>query len=351
MADTTPHALYTTDDGQPIITHSMIKSFRRCPRQALYKYHDRLKPKSISKPLKRGVWIHALLETHYKGGDWRETHKQYTYQFSKLFEEEQAKLGNLPVEIENLITSYFWHYRHDADWKVVETEYTFETEFPDGTIYRCRVDNLVETPYGLYLVDHKSHRILPDLDFRLLDAQSALYIWCARKNKVPVKGFIWNYLKTDAPKQLRFKLDGGLYARQGETDYPTARRSILEAGKELSNFQPMLDSLKAQRYQHGAMQLSSFFRRDTLEKDNEMIKKVVREAIHTTKRANAYPFHKRDFVERNVDPRGCKYMCGYMDLCTTELMGGNTDLVLHHGYIEGDAMDYYKDHEEEMKDK
>lgn len=341
--------LYTTDEGQPIVTHSMLKVVRRCPRQALYKYHDRLKPKQVSKPLKRGTWIHSLLEAKYKGNDWEAEHARLTAQFGQLFEEEQETLGDLPTELKNLMDSYVWHYKDDADWEVVETEYTFETEFPDGTLYRCRVDNLVETPYGLYLVDHKSHAQLPDLSFRLLDAQSALYIWCARRNGVPVKGFIWNYLKTKPPAKVKFKLDGGLYARQGDTDYITAVRSIRDAGKSPRDHVDMLNRLKRQRYEHGAMQLSPFFRRDTLEKNNDMIKRVVKEAIHTTKYANGYPFDKRDYVERVVDARGCKYMCGYMDICTTELMGGNVDLVRRQGYIENsDAMDYYTDHQEEV---
>lgn len=341
--------LYTTDDGQPIITHSMIKTMRRCPRQAMYKYHDRLEPKALSKPLKRGKWAHSLLETKYKGGDWRTTHHDLTVEYEKLFEEEQERLGDLPSEMDALMRSYNWHYRDDADWTVLETEYTFETELPDGTLYRCRVDNLVETPYGLYLVDHKTHNQLPDESFRLLDTQSCLYIWCARRNKVPVQGFIWNYLKAKAPAQLKFKLDGYLYKRQGETDYPTALRSIKRAGKDPRDFRDLLLSLKKQRYEHGAMQLSPFFRRNWLDKNDDMIRRVVKEAIHTTKRANAYPFHKRDYVER-VPDRSCKWMCGYMDLCTAELLTGDGAIVRHNGYNENaDALDYYTDHEEQMR--
>lgn len=341
--------LYISDAGIPIITNSMISTFKRCPRKALYKYHDRLKPKTVSKPLKRGTWIHSLLETHYKGGDWHHTHTALSAQFDKLFEEEQEHLGDLPNEINNLMKSYFWHYRDDADWKVVETEFTFETPLPDGTLYRCRVDNLVETPYGLYLVDHKSHKQLPDEQFRLSDTQSALYIWCARKNKVPVDGFIWNYIKTEAIKPLKFKLDGGLYAKQGATDYLTALRSIKAAGKDPQQFRDMLIGLKKQRYAHGEMQLSPFFRRNVLDKNSDMIKRVVKEAIHTTKRAYDYPFDKRDYVER-VPDRSCRWMCGYMDLCTAELMNGDGAIVRRHGYTEdNDALDYYMTDEDDDK--
>lgn len=344
-------ALYETEDGQPIVTHSMIKTFRRCPKQTQYKYVERLKPKHESAPLKRGKWIHALLEVHYKGGDWKEEHKRWVSKYRKLFEEEQEKLGDLPREIAHLMDSYFWHYRYDEDWKVLETEFTIECELPDGTLYRGRVDNLVETRFGLYVVDHKSHKSLPDTNFRLIDAQSALYIWAANKLGIPVQGFIWNYIKYLPPKPLKFNKNGTLSKRQGDTDYPTAYRSIKAAGfdpKE-ERFAGLLKMLKSHRYQPDSMQLSPFFRRDTLEKSNDVIQQVVREAFHTTKRMHKYPFHKPHLVER-VPDRSCSWMCSFKDLCTAELMGGNADNVRRLQFKEGDPMEYYYDQKEEEKD-
>lgn len=340
--------LYKTDDGKPIVTHSMLKTFRRCPKQTQYKYAERLKPKLESSPLKRGKWIHALIEAHSRGEDWKEEHQRWTRQFKKLFEEEQEKLGDLPTEIGRIMRGYFWHYEHDEDWKVLETEFTIECELPDGTLYRGRVDNLVETRFGLYVVDHKSHKTLPDMNFRLLDAQSALYIWAANKIGIPVQGFIWNYIKAVAPKPLKFNKDGSLSKRQGETDYPTAITSIKRAGQDPRDpeFRDLLKFLKSQRYQPDSMQLSPFFRRDTLEKDSDVVMQVVKEAYHTTRRMHKYPFHRPEIVER-VPDRSCTYMCSFKDLCATELMGGNADNVRRLQFKVGDPMDYYFDQKEE----
>jgi hypothetical protein len=63
----------------------------------------------------------------------------------------------------------------------------------------------------------------------------------------------------------------------------------------------------------------------------------------------AYPFHQRDIVERNVDSKGCKYMCSYTDLCTTELMGGNTTFILGKTMKVGDPQDYYEDRAGDVK--
>lgn len=345
MSNPPEHFLYEDDDGTPIVTHSMLKTMRRCPRQTLYKYRDRLKPRSISVPLKRGTWIHALLEEHYKGGDWKEVHKELSNHFYALFEEEREKLGDLPNEIYTLMTSYFWHYRDDQDWEVVEVEIKVETKLPDGSIYRLRLDLLVKTPWGLYIVDHKSHKKLPDFSDRLRDSQSAMYLWALRKEGYDVKGFMWNYLRTNAPTQLKFKLDGGLYARQGETDYPTAYRSLIKQGYDPKEWKDLLLPLMRHRYVHGGAQLSPFFRRDTLNKDDEMLDRSMSEYLHTVKRMRSYDFEDRDAVERVVD-RSCNWMCSYKDLCVTELVGGNADMIRRKMFRTGDPLDYYQDQKE-----
>lgn len=344
-------SLFRLEDGREVITHSMIKKFRRCPKSAQYAYVDRLKPKLESGPLKRGKWIHALLEVHYKGGDWKAEHAAWTQKYYKLFEEEQEKLGPLPKDIGQIMRGYFWHYRNDEDWKVLETEFTIEAELPNGVLYRGRVDNLVETRYGIYLVDHKSHNVLPDTTFRLLDAQSVLYIWAARRNGIPVKGFIWNYIRAKPQSHWRFTQKGELYKKIGDTDYPTAYMDLKRKGLDPTDerWADRLNQLKAFRYQPDSMQLSPFYRRDTLEKDTDLIRRVVKEALHTTKRFAKYPFHLTESVERNPD-RSCVWGCSYTNLCTTELMGGSADMVRKREFKIGDPMDYYQDVPEEEKE-
>jgi hypothetical protein len=343
-------ALYLTDDGQSVVTHSMIKSARDCMNMTKYKYAERLKPKSEQGPLKRGKWIHALLEVHYTGGNWRDEHKKWVKEYKALFEEEQEKLGPLPEMIEQIMRGYFWHYKNDEDWIVHETEFTVEAEFPDGTLYRGRVDNLVETRYGLYLVDHKSHNYLPGSTHRLLDAQSVLYIWAARKMKIPVKGFIWNYIRAKPQSKWRFKQNGELYANIGETDFPTAVASLKAAGKNYKDpqWRERLLALQKMRYQKDAMQLSPFFRRETLEKDNALIKEILSSAIRTANTLNTYDFAAPG-VERNPGRR-CEWGCSYTNLCTTELLGGNADMVRKREFKIGDPMDYYVDRKDEKEE-
>lgn len=353
---TTPAGLYIDDDGRVISTHSMLKTFRRCPKQAEFKYVHRLKPRLLGGPLKRGTWVHLLLEEHHSGRDWRILHKKLSHQFSQLFDEEKDFYGDMPTEIAHLMSSYVWHYKNDP-WKVHKTEFQVEAPFPDGTIYRGKIDALIENQFGFWLVDHKTHKSLPDHNFRLLDAQSALYLWAAQWMGIPVLGFIWNYIRWKAPSTPAILKDGSRLSKSPcDTDYPTYYRALKQYQQDYPNFKITEEYreraryLQSLRYQPGGAQASSFFRRDVLEKSPEMIERVALENYHTARRMNAYDFQKGAAVERVVE-RSCTFNCSFVDLCTVDLMGGNTRPLIKQNYTIGDPQDYYNDRAGEIRDK
>lgn len=343
-------------DGVPVITHSMLKTFKRCPKQAEFKYAQRLKPRLLGSPLKRGVWIHSLLEAYHMGEDWEKVHRKYIHEFQALFEEEQEMYGDLPSDIHKVITSYIWHYQKDP-WIFHEVEKTLEAKLPNGVLYRGKVDAIVETQFGLFLVDHKSHKTLPNLDFRIKDPQSALYLWAAWENGIPVQGFIWNYIKWKPPTVPQLLKDcTRLYRVAVDTDYPTYVKAIKKYKAEYPDkFKITLDYknkaeyLKRQQYEFGHPQTSSFFRRDILEKSKAQVERVVKENAYVAEVMNSYPFNDSEIVGRIVD-RSCSYSCSYADLCAVDLIGGDTARMIRQNYIVGDPNDYYEDRAGDIKD-
>lgn len=337
--------IYQDDDGRFITTNSMIKSFHRCPKQFQYKYIQRLKPRVYSKPLERGTWIHTLLEFYYTGRDWKAEHRRLSANFNELFDEEREALGDLPDECYRLMQSYLWHYgANKADplhgWEVLEAEYTIEAEFPDGDTYRGRTDLLIRDEYGVWIVDHKSHKRLPDLNFRLLDMQSAMYLWALRQQGVDVQGFIWNYLRTVAPTKPELLKDGTrLSRRKIDTDYPTMVKAIQEYGLNPSDYADQLNYLKSTRWRHGEIQTSTFFRREVLYKDDALLDHVAAEAFRAKKRMEAYGFERAD-VER-VPDRSCQFSCSYLNLCTAELFGSGEHLRRKDFIADSDPLAYY----------
>lgn len=352
--------LYHDDEGNVITTHSMIKTMARCPKQAQYKYHERLKRRFVTarqKPLKRGTWFHSLLEEYYAGRDWKAKHRELSLQYAELFDEEKDALGDLPRECLRLMKSYLWHYGADKSdpyhgWDVKGTELTLECPWPDGEgIYRCRLDIMYEDEWGLWIGDHKTHKALPGHTQRLQDYASALYIWCARENGYPVQGFVWNYIKTKPPTVPQLAYEGTsrerLSVAKVETDYPTfylAVKGYIENGSSITmaDYAQQLRALKSQRWKRGEVQSSPFFRRDTLEKDDAMLARVVASAMRTRDRMHGYDFSDAESVERTTD-RSCEWMCDYTDVCTAELFYGDASVIRKQQFRTGDPLDYYQE--------
>lgn len=335
------------DTGQAISTHSLLKTFRRCPRQTYYKYVHRLTPKNVGKPLKRGTWVHKLLEVHYKGGDWKEEHQRLSRDFNRLFDEEKDFYGDLPREIYQIMQSYFWHYANH-DWKVLDAEFVLEVELPDGALFRCKIDLLVEDQFGLWIVDHKSHKRLPSLDYRILDAQSGDYIWAALKNGLKVQGHIWNYIRWKAPTKPSLLKSGRLSHKVLDTDYPTFAKALKEYGIDPRGdawAMQKLKHLKGLRYEHGMPQRSTYLRRDVLEKTPALLNQVARELYHTHKRMNEYPWDSPELIER-VPEQSCTFLCSYTDVCAAELWGNNMNPIIKSRYKVVDPMAYYHDERE-----
>lgn len=340
------------EDGVAITTHSMIKTMRRCPRQTLYKYHDRLKPRMQTRPLTFGNWMHGLLEAHYKGQDWREKHKEFCEIYDQLFDEEKDTLGNLPRDCARLMVSYLWHYKEDH-WIVHEVEFTIQTRWPDGSIYRGKVDMIIEDDYGLWVVDHKNHKRLPGYSFRELDTQSPLYVWAIRRGDpesgiqpIPVRGFIWNYLRTASPGIPKLIKDGSRLSKvMGDTTYPVWYKAMRDLGLDpkAEEYAHTRKRLLSDRFKPGETGTSTFFQRHVLERDDAMLHRLAAEAFRTHRRLHSYPFDQRDSVERTPDFRGCEFACSYLRLCRTELHGGITANILRQDFKVGDPLEYHSD--------
>lgn len=339
---------YLDEDGRQIVTQSMLKTFTRCPKWAEYKYVRRLSPRMEGGAPKLGKWMHRLQEVHYMGGDWQVHHGILTAKFREMFEEEQSFYGDMPTIAERLMRAYVWHYEHDH-WQVLETEFTAECEFPDGKIYRMRADMLVEDQFGVWLVDHKWPKTLPDPTFRLLDRQSALYLWALRRLGMDIQGFIFNYGRRKMPSTPQItKKTNQISTRVLDTEYVTlveALRKYKAEGYQIPvKLITLAKTLRSHQYRDGEPQKSKFFYRHVVEKSPAMVRQVAGESYHTAKRMEKYPFHRPEIVERVVD-KSCTYLCPFTDLCTTELIGGNVTAVMR-GYVQKDPMEYYRDDRE-----
>jgi|SRR5690606_2988966 len=334
--------------AEVLITNSLIQCFKGCQQKTKYKYVDLLVPKVPRgmKPLKRGSWFHELLEAKYGGESVTAAHKRNVAQFNRLLPEEREDLGDLPNEMVALYKAYQWHYRRDDSWKVHEVELKLEADLPNGYQGQGKMDALVEDENGdLWAVDHKTHERLPDWSYRMLDPQSLFYIWLCWQNNIPVRGFIWNYVVPKPPQPLKFKIKGGLYAKQSPVlDYPTALASVPEEEKDNPEVIELLQQLEQVRYDPNEPQTSPVFRREVIEKDPHTVERMVQDISASAARFERFVLALEEdpniVVERTVG-RNCDW-CEYRQLCIAELMDTNPDYVRRKHFQKGDPMAYYQ---------
>lgn len=318
-----------------VITNSMMKSKNRCNRQWWYKFEKELVPKYSTLPLKRGSWLHELLEAKYNGTGWKKKHKELSGQFNRMFEEEREMYGDLPRITANIMKSYDYHYREeDSGLIVIDTEQVIQVDLPHGHTMEFKFDAVVEDEYGVWLMEHKSHKTIPKADYRFLDMQTAKYVWGLNQDGRygEVTGVIWNYIRTKEPTKPKLTKLGRLSRARIDTDVLTYYNALVEYGLDPHEFRDVLSRLKNHQ---------TFFRRERVPKQTRVIETLVKETVLVA-----------DEIEKGVRPirsieRGCEFACSYRDICITQLYGGDAKDVIKRNYRKATPDDYYGYHDEE----
>lgn len=269
------------------VSFSELKTWRTCRQMYHYKYRERLEPRLKSPALKRGAWMHSLLEAYYKGEDWRETHRSLVKQFNELLEEEKEYYGDLPSECEYLMSLYAETYRD----KPILVEHEFE-KFPispsSKVLLKGRIDLVIEDPKrGIWLVEHKTASRIPNEDERLVNPQVALYIPVVERILgTKVQGVLWDYIRTKIPKRKESKL---------------LERRYLPANEKIIS---------------------------------QLLREVRIAAIEAKKLTNVY---------RSLHPLVCR-LCGFKSLCMAELMGLDASFVRRAEYkVRGESIEEKED--------
>lgn len=311
-----------------LITNSMVKTLNNCNREFYYKYGKQLVPKYTSLPLKKGTWLHELLEAKYNGTGWEKRLKQLTREFNRLFDEEKEMYGDLPRICANIMRSYDYHWREeDSGLTVIATEEVVQVPLPHGHTYEFKFDAIVEDDYGVWLMEHKSHRKIPDADYRFLDMQTAKYVWGLNELGTygNIMGVLWNYIRTKEPTKPKMTKMGRLSRAKIDTDVLTFYNALVEYDLDPHDFRDVLSRLKHHQ---------TFFRRERQPKPPRVIETLVKETVVVA-----------DEIEKGVIPirsiaRHCDF-CSYKDLCITQLYGGDAKSVVKLNYRKGTKADYY----------
>lgn len=321
------------------LSHSELKTFRRCKRQYYYKVVEGLEARLVDPKLKFGTWFHELLRAHYSGKDWKKAHAKELKKFNNLFLEEREHYGDLPDLAERMMYSYLWRYRkQEAEWEVLHIEERFDIHFAEGDMFSFKPDLIVRdhsTPQkDIWVVDHKTTRSIPSAEWRLEDLQSTLYPWALREaTDLEPKGFIFNYIRRKAPTIPSINKDGSISKRRIDTDYPTMARFLLEyyevdTVKELpTKWKKRLANLKLE---------DKFFKRSKIVKDEALVSRQMAEFEYTAQEIDIWLEMSQE--NPHMDPwtrtmiPSCEWDCDFHDLCAIELLGQDSKFMRRSKY-------------------
>lgn len=312
------------------ITNTMVRTAQRCQMQYLYKFEDMLAPNRPGIPLKRGSWIHELLEIHYTGGDWRLHHMKLRAQFLKMFEEEREYYGDLPDHCNRLMRGYLLKWaEEDKNMRIICAEQEFTVKLPHGHTLQFKVDLVTEDEYGVWLWEHKTHKTIPRSDYRFLDVQTTRYLYGLAKNGLRPTGILWNYLRTKPPTVPKLTPKTGVLSnRKIDTELYTYLVTLKKLGLNPRNHRDKINWLRRSE---------EYFRRVRTPRPWSVVNQLVREAVVTA-----------DRIERGIQPvrsvdRTCEYACSYKDLCITDLYGGDSESLIKANYHTREPGEYYGD--------
>lgn len=318
------------------VSWSRIKSWRRCKNQHFYRYEMRIVPKRPAVPLFRGRILGDALDARAEGRDFEEVLAKYEAEYKKLFIEEREFYGDLIGDCRAILQRYCKTYKHEKlkylpDPKTGKPyELKVEFELFDDVLFIGYIDKMAKDKQGrLWVMDHKSHKQIPDEGDRFLDLQLVTYVWAAPLAGLPKPdGVLWDYIRTKPPSVPPLLKNGELSkAAKIDTDYETYMAAIKDNGLKVSDYKDMLKSLEGAE--------AKFFKRVPLPHPNkELVKNMVSDLTTTAHEIK----HLGDVDRVRSMDRMCK-SCSYFTICMAELRGLDSEFIRKHEYQSREEFD------------
>lgn len=298
-----------------------MKVWRRCHKQYDYKYNQRLAKRRPSLPLIRGSILGEMIDAHSTKGRLKPAdviHKYYR-KYRRLFRAEKEYYGDILGECDRIFKGYIAHWADDP-LKFVRAEALVTVDLGSDIRFIGYVDKIAEDKRKLlWILDHKSHKFIPNDEVRFSDLQTVFYVWAwnTQSPKDPVSGIIWDYLRTKPPTVPEVLKSGELTRRENlDSDYATYLKAIKDNKLDPDDYEDELKRLRKKE--------SKFYKRVPLPNPNPaMIEQIVTEAKNT-----AIEIRNLGGVlaDRNMT-RECPHDCDFFELCQAELRGLDSNFV------------------------
>ena len=301
---------------------SKVQTWRSCNKRYEFSVIRNLQAKRKPEQLLRGTILHEMLEAHDNGDSAPDVWVAYEEVYRSMFEAEREFYGeNFMGDIWRIYRGYVRRYQH-SDWIILATEGLVRTQLTPKIEFEGHYDLRVASNRRHWLVDRKSHKVIPTAEERFNNFQLLLYVeaWNREHSKDIVEGVIWDYLRTKAPTIPEVLKSGALTRRKDlDTDVYTYRKAIRDNELDENGYLPYLRELE----KRGA---DRFYQRVPLPvPSKEMVKTVVQEFTQTAEMMRTAKHFPRNATYQ------C-HRCEFFKLCNAELAGINAKFVEKDGY-------------------
>lgn len=311
---------------------SKVQAWRSCNKRYEFSVIRNLQAKRKPAQLLRGTILHEMLEARDHGQhagklllkqSASEVFLKYDAQYGKLFEEEREFYGeNFMDDIWRIYKGYTRTYKGD-DWKVLATEGLVRTQLTPKIEFEGHYDLRVSHSSRRWLVDRKTHKVLPTAEERFNNFQLLLYVeaWNREHPKDRVEGIIWDYLRTKAPTIPEVLKSGQLTRRKDlDTDVHTYRKAIRDNELDEDGYDYYLKELEKRS-------VDKFYQRVSLPiPSREMVNTVVQEFTQSAEMMRTAKHFPRNATYT------CARRCEFFRLCNAELSGINAKFVEKSDY-------------------
>lgn len=279
------------------VSHSKLKDWKMCRQLYYYRHVEGLRPRKKSNALYMGSMLHDMLKVFNEGGKWKEVLEDYQKQFKKLFLEEQEDLGDIIGNAKRIIEGYIKKWGEPLPFISIE-EKMKGIKFIKGTSLTIKTDGVIDDN-GYWLIEHKSTKKFRSDQVSLFDPQGILYLWGLRELGMPIKGILWDYIRTKPPTIPRILKDGTVSRKASiDTDYGTYYNTIVASGNETKDYVDMLEMLENQE--------EAFYKRPILVVPEPTIKLVIADLKQTAMEISRL----QNYPTRNISTitcRGCQF--------------------------------------------
>ena len=317
------------------VHQSHIKTWRRCKRQYYYSYILKIEKRRRSYPLMRGTVVHDMIERHANGEDPWPALEEMRVKYTALWDEEREYYGDPIAEITSIMKGYFRWYKEDplVPVHLLPTmtrfaEFEFEVDLTPSIVMKGKIDMVAHDRMRRnWLVDHKTHKVLPTGDLKYSDIQSAIYVWAARavNPKIALEGVAWNYLRWKAPTVPLMltgkKSKGTMSRRAADTTWSVYRRALLDNGLSPKDYADMKKKLLGKE--------ADFFVRQYLPVNETILDNLLEESITTAREMK----RKAGVDKTRTIDKHCQW-CDFYTLCQAELKGLDADFIIKHDFME-----------------